>query len=301
MKDALGQFCIYQDVFDFEQFLKYLGIGSSKRRRLEIPRNLLNRKFKKGDQFALSLDVLNHQEVSPCYVGPEIKILYCLQDILVVSKPAGVAGFPLLYSQRNNVLSYLRSSSEYLDVLQVGEFPERGAIMRLDNETSGVLIFARNKRSFEQLRGNFEALVKKKLYLAIVQGKTDDAFELIHFFSNLNKGGKKVICSDVEKANSKKGTIHCRRLDFNQEKNLSLLLVELEQGHRHQIRAQLSHYGRPILGDDLYSGQSAARVFLHCYRYELEFKQQKMKFQDDSCPLFSLFFDLNRCLEMVGD
>jgi 23S rRNA pseudouridine1911/1915/1917 synthase len=76
----------------------------------------------------------------------------------------------------------------------------------------------------------------------------------------------------------------------------SLLMIELKTGLRHQIRAQLSYLGFPILGDELYGGNKAERLYLHAWRYEWsEFVE------DNHMDLFDRFFDLNRAFQMCHD
>ena len=79
-------------------------------------------------------------------------------------------------------------------------------------------------------------------------------------------------------------------------KGVSLVLVNLKTGLRHQIRAQLSFLGFPILGDELYGGRKAERVFLHALRYEFS-----DIVEDSNAELFNIFFDLNRALQMTHD
>ena len=78
--------------------------------------------------------------------------------------------------------------------------------------------------------------------------------------------------------------------------NNSLVLVNLQSGLRHQIRAQLAALGFPILGDELYGGSRAERLFLHAWRYEWSEIEE-----DNSADLFDGFFDLNSGLKMAHD
>jgi 23S rRNA-/tRNA-specific pseudouridylate synthase len=88
------------------------------------------------------------------------------------------------------------------------------------------------------------------------------------------------------------------QLDFETimtQENKSLVLINLKHGLRHQIRVQMAEIGFPLLGDEFYGGTSAERLFLHCWRYEMD----EGVFEDTEAELFDNFFDLNSLLEMI--
>jgi 23S rRNA pseudouridine1911/1915/1917 synthase len=102
--------------------------------------------------------------------------------------------------------------------------------------------------------------------------------------------------TDSQKPDSTEGVLKVKKVLGKEGK--SLLLVKLETGLRHQIRAQLSHLGFPILGDELYGGMKDQRVYLHALKYEWEAEAEA---EDSEAELFDRFFDLNSALQMSHD
>jgi len=92
--------------------------------------------------------------------------------------------------------------------------------------------------------------------------------------------------------------LEVHKLHSNREH--SLLLVELKQGHRHQIRFQLSELGYPIIGDQLYGNQQADRMYLHCLSYLVD-DCGKRWFTCHPDQLFYKFFDIDCALEVVAN
>src|SRR5690606_20852359 len=78
--------------------------------------------------------------------------------------------------------------------------------------------------------------------------------------------------------------------------NLTLVMVVLKTGIRHQIRAQLSTLGFPILGDTLYGGSESDRIYLHSWLYQWDFVVR-----DNDAELFSNFLALDSALQMASD
>jgi 23S rRNA-/tRNA-specific pseudouridylate synthase len=88
-----------------------------------------------------------------------------------------------------------------------------------------------------------------------------------HFFDSREEKGKRVVVRDAGVGTV--GELALRPLEFNSEKNMSLMEVTLTTGLRHQIRAQLAHLGHPLIGDTFYGGRVAARLYLHALNYSL--------------------------------
>jgi 23S rRNA-/tRNA-specific pseudouridylate synthase len=171
---------------------------------------------------------------------------------------------------------------------------DRGLLFRLDYETSGVMVLAKNERFLKSMRENFDTAMKRKFYWAIVEGEFDKEGRWTHYFKPTGHKGTKQKVSEFETADTHVGTLSVLKISSNQGK--SLLLVNLKTGLRHQIRAQLSYLGFPILGDELYGGKQAERLFLHALRYEFT-----DTVEDTNAELFNVFFDLNGTLQMSHD
>jgi len=242
----------------------------------------------------LPIELVNHMMINSIYEGPSIQILKETNDYLAVHKPSGIHSHPHSYNDTNTVLNFLQASNHF-SCLQVNrQLYDRGLLFRLDYETSGVLILAKTESFFAKMRSHFDQAMKSKMYLAIVEGAFNQEGEWSHYFMASGPKGAKQKVSSQGVEGSHQG--HLKIKNILQAGGKSLLLIELKTGLRHQIRAQLAFLGFPILGDDLYGGSKADRLFLHAWRYEWE-----EIIEDKNADLFERFFDLNSAFKMCHD
>lgn len=253
-----------------------------------------NRVVKKGEVARLPLNLVNHMKINPAYEGPEIRILHETEDIIVLHKPPFIHCHPLIYSDKDTLLNFLVTKNKW-EALNVNtQNYDRGLMYRLDYETSGVIVLAKSEKYLRFMRENFDSAMKRKFYWAIVEGDFDKEGRWTHHFKPTgHKGVKQKVFDDPEEG-SFEGTFSALKVSTNQ--GTSLVLVNLKTGLRHQIRAQLAHLGFPILGDELYGGKKADRLFLHALRYEFS-----EIVEDPDAELFNILFDLNGCLQMTHD
>lgn len=123
---------------------------------------------------------------------------------------------------------------------------------RLDRNTTGLVVFAKNEESLSILFDKFRNREIEKIYNCVVDGilpKKQDTLES-YLFKDTKKS--KVYISDIKKDKYQKIVTSYKVLKENKEKDISLLEVLLHTGKTHQIRAHLSHIGHPILGDGKY-------------------------------------------------
>lgn len=253
-----------------------------------------DRAIRAKDITRFPVDFINHLKINPHYQGPEVIILKETDQYLVLHKPAGIHCHPQCYSDQDTLLNFLAQKKNF-DPLNVNlSHYDRGLLYRLDFETSGVMVVAKNEAFFEQIRGNFQTQMKSKYYWAIVDGSFDQEGEWIHFFKATGVKGSKQLVIDHSLGDAFEGTLKVQKVMEAQGK--SLVLVKLKSGLRHQIRAQLSKLGFPILGDELYGGKKAQRLFLHALHYDWG-----ETVEDPYADLFQLFFDLDRALKMSHD
>lgn len=242
----------------------------------------------------LPLSFVNHMKINPSYVGPEISIITENEDIIVLHKPPGVHCHPHNYDDKDTLLNFLVTKNKW-EALTVNEdHYDRGLMYRLDFETSGVIVLAKSEKYLKYMRQHFVTAIKKKFYWAIVEGDFDKEGRWTHHFKATGHKGVKQKVLDHEVEDSSEGTLSVMKVSTNQ--GTTLVLVNLKTGLRHQIRAQLAHLGFPILGDELYGGRKAERLFLHAFRYEFS-----EIVEDPNPELFQLFFDLNGTLQMCHD
>ena len=253
-----------------------------------------DRAVRKKEVVALPLDLVNHLLINPEYQGPEVRILGETSDFLILHKPPGVHCHPLRYQDTDTLLNFLVSIKKW-DALSINTTQyDRGLLYRLDYETSGVMVLAKNEKALTSIRESFNTSMKRKFYWAVVEGDFDQEGLWTHHFKATGQKGVKQKVSDFASELSQEATLAVKKVCS--QDGLSLVLVNLKTGLRHQIRAQLAHLGFPILGDELYGGRKAERLYLHALRYEFT-----ETVEDSNPELFQVLFDLNSALQMSHD
>jgi 23S rRNA pseudouridine955/2504/2580 synthase/23S rRNA pseudouridine1911/1915/1917 synthase len=182
-------------------------------------------------------------------IDKDFTILYEDEDILVINKSGNLPCHPSgRYFTRT--LWYLLKNNKRLDYM--------GMINRLDRETSGVVLIAKNKAAARCCRKQFERRTVQKHYSALVEGPFPQ--EPIHARGTIeltkdSKIRKKYKFSTVSSGDKHAaGGKFCETIFENQEcfKEISLISAELKTGRTHQIRATLNSLGYPVVGDKLY-------------------------------------------------
>jgi len=191
---------------------------------------------------------------------------------LVVAKPAGIHSVAQRASDAPSVEAWLRAERP-----ELVELDECGLVHRLDYETSGFLLFAKDADTRERLREAFSGRGGdiRKTYLARVEGRLPErvmagAFTLS--FTSRHKGSAKVtVHTRGEPDTIGRCRWRVRSVAGADTATSTLLEVELlGPGRRHQIRAGLAHGGNPLLGDTLYGGHEAPHgPLLHAWRLEV--------------------------------
>ena len=215
-----------------------------------------------------------HSPSTTSQLLPELEILYEDQDILAVNKPAGLVTHPsgshYSDSLSNQVAAYFRSKDEPTKVRSIG---------RLDKETSGILLFARNQTAAARLQKQRENGISEKTYLAAVSGSmledTDGTFHAITtpLAPDPDNRLKMVISPGSSLPGSKpavtlysvlKSTAPGSRI------SASLVMLRLKTGRTHQIRVHMASLRHPLLGDSLYHLSDTTNLFsraaLHAWK-----------------------------------
>lgn len=198
---------------------------------------------------------------------------------VVVDKPAGVAVHALLPGEGGTLANAV--AGHFPECAEAAPEPrEGGAVHRLDVETSGCVLFARDPEAWEALRAQFRDQTVEKVYLALVAGRVRSGG--VTTVPLAQRGGRVVAVPDAE-AEEKlrgKGASKPRPAETHWEVERSferhtLLRVRIVTGVMHQIRAHLAHLGHPVAGDALYGGEAALvpgleRHFLHAWRLSFQ-------------------------------
>lgn len=198
-------------------------------------------------------------EEFPGRISPEemeLDILYEDDDLLAVNKRAGMETHPSRGNYRgtlaNGVMHYFKNAFTFR------------VITRLDRETSGVVLIAKNMVSAHRLN---EAMRLRKIikeYVAVVEGEPKEKSGIIDAPIKRGEGIRRIVAEDGKEAIT----------EYAVEKtvnNLSLVRLRPLSGRTHQIRVHLAHIGVPIYGDWLYGNQrEGERVRLHCAKVGFE-------------------------------
>jgi len=182
--------------------------------------------------------------------------------LIAVDKPAGRATQPLTYDEGGTVLNAVLA--RYPDMNGVGEGGlMSGVVHRLDRETSGVLLFARDDDAWGRARDAFAAERVRKVYRALVHGRLQDERDVE---LQLEHRGTRM------RVVSSGGLRAATRLRPIAERGEHTLVEAFPRtGRMHQIRATLAELGHPVVGDRLYgSSANEARHWLHALEIELD-------------------------------
>lgn len=183
--------------------------------------------------------------------------------LVVVEKPAGIATHPLRPDELGTVANAL--VARYPEMAKVGYHPrEPGLIHRLDNDTSGLLLAARKRKTFSKLRAQLKGGDIDKRYLALCAGEVRAPLRIESKLASKRHHRRVVrVVSD----NHSKGRIAVTEiLTSTLKADYSLVEVRVRSAMRHQIRAHLASRGHPLVGDSLYGGpqiEGLNRHFLH--------------------------------------
>jgi len=187
----------------------------------------------------------------------DLKIIYEDNNVLVIDKPAGTVVFPEGKTKKETLIDYI--IEKFPDLENTGNAPRYGMVHRLDKDTSGILLIAKNDKTLEFLQKQFKERKVKKKYFALVVGNVkNNSGEIKTLIGRSPKDGKKqrVYLPHEPGAERKREAITEynvveKFLDKN-EKNYTLLEVNIKTGRKHQIRTHLAYIGYPIVGDKLY-------------------------------------------------
>mgnify|MGYP003586900212 CR=1 FL=1 len=199
--------------------------------------------------------------------SPPFRVLLEDAAFVVLEKPSGQPVHPLDPDETGTTVNALLAA--YPETAHVG--PDRlfpAIVHRLDTETSGVLLAARDETAYRHLRGQFERHTVEKKYLALVAGVVRGSGRMEHVLSHADGPEHRMLASAP--GATPRGRRPMRAVtEYTVRRaagNATLLDIVIRTGVTHQIRCQLAAGGHPILGDALYGGVSegyAGRLFLH--------------------------------------
>ena len=152
---------------------------------------------------------------------------------------------------------------------------------RLDRQTGGLVVFAKTKRAASELSAIFAEHRNEKDYIAILDGVPQKEEGELRNILFADKRANKSYVVDRERKGAREALLSYKILSSSdyKDRNVSLARITLKTGRMHQIRAQLSHIGTPILGDGKYgSRENGCDVALWSYQLSFSLKDRKYNF-----------------------
>ena len=237
--------------------------------------------------------------IKPKYIP--FKVIFEDENILIVNKPEGVNIHPISRNDSNSLLNGIYHYIQYQSKFDKKVKPRQ--VHRLDQGTSGVTLIAKTPGVHHFYSKQFEHRNVEKEYYAIVEGDfekeqynkiTGSRSTNVRITSNLLHNEELKITTVSTKKDSKFAeTIVEFNSHFNKfgKRKFSLVKVKPKTGRKHQIRAHLSHYGYPILGDKIYGGQKYKRIMLHAYRLTIPSYKERSNWLTFEADLPEIFID----------
>jgi 23S rRNA pseudouridine1911/1915/1917 synthase len=217
--------------------------------------------------------VRNHDKIELTEPPPEkietlpeqipLEILFEDDDLIVINKPAGLVVHPGAGHREHTLVNALLNHCATLSGIGGKERP--GIVHRLDKETSGCLVVAKNDAAHRELSRQFAARTVEKIYLALVAGKLCKPTGVIEEKIGRHPIHRKRMSATAVRGRAAKTQYRVIR----SSERVSLVQCRLYSGRTHQIRVHLHHLGHPVLGDKIYAprlGKDFPRQMLHAWK-----------------------------------
>jgi len=205
----------------------------------------------------------------------KLDIIYEDKDILVVNKPAGLLTISTEKEKEKTLFHKV-----YMYIKKKNKNNKIFIVHRLDKDTSGIVLFAKNESLKLKLQNDWDNLAKERKYVTIVKGKvTKDKGQIISWLKETKTlmTYSSNVCNDGKKAITNYRVINSNDL-------YSFLDIEIKTGRKNQIRVHMRDMGNPILGDHKYGPKDGfRRMYLHAYKLVIEHPISKkiLEFETD--------------------
>jgi 23S rRNA pseudouridine1911/1915/1917 synthase len=225
-----------------------------------------NRKVKSGEYYSVNIPAAVPSQVAASDIP--LSIIYEDEDLLVIDKPAGMTVHPAPGHTDDTLVNALLSHcGESLS--GIGGVQRPGIVHRIDKDTSGLLVVAKNDAAHQHLSAQLATRALSREYLCIVKGMpVPPQGTITANIARSNTNRKKMA---VVKTGGREAVTHYKLLQ--RLNNSAFLQCNLETGRTHQIRVHLAHIGHSIIGDTVYGrklkGLDFPRQALHAARLKL--------------------------------
>lgn len=203
--------------------------------------------LKENDVITVELPESKEANIMPEKI--DLDILYEDDDIIIVNKERGMVVHPANGNYSGTMVNSLMYSHK--DTLSsINGIIRPGIVHRIDKDTSGILVVAKNDNAHKELSKQFKTHSINRKYIALVKGIIkEDALDVDLPIGRSSKDRKKMAVTDK---NSKRAVTHILVLRRYYNSNITLVEATLETGRTHQIRVHMSYLGHPLLGDEVY-------------------------------------------------
>jgi 23S rRNA pseudouridine1911/1915/1917 synthase len=231
-------------------------------------------KVKEGDKIEVKIeDAVVAENVEPWDF--DLEVLKENKNFVLINKPPFVSVHPALGQKENTIVNAL--VHKYQDSLSGVKNLKPGIVHRLDKDTSGCLLVAKNDKAHVFYADQFKDRKVKKTYLALVNGVVDPAEGTID--SPVGRSYKDRKKMSVHTFTGRNAVTHYKVV--KSYKDCSLVEVDIETGRTHQIRVHLAAIGYPVIGDTTYGSKKTNNFFRDEYGLERQFLHaQKLSFKD---------------------
>ena len=221
----------------------------------------VRRTLKTNDILKITITETEKNNIEP--IKGELDILFEDEDIIAVNKPANMPTHPTKY--------HLTDTLANLVCGHLGKNFVFRAVNRLDKDTTGVVLIAKNRYSAEMLNKQIRSKEIEKTYMAICQGTLNgDGIIEAPIKKETERGIKRIVSPDGQYAKTQYFAI-------NIQDNHTLVKLCPKTGRTHQLRVHMAHIGHPLYGDYIYGKECASRTLLHCSQMEFTHPETKKK------------------------
>jgi 23S rRNA pseudouridine1911/1915/1917 synthase len=222
-----------------------------------------------GDRIHISLPPSEPLELEPESIP--LDILYEDEQLIIINKPAGLVVHPAPGNETGTLVNALLSHCP--DLAGIGGVQRPGIVHRLDKDTTGALVVAKNDYAHQHLQAQLKAKTAYRQYLAIVHGVPKQERGTVNLPIGRHRGDRKKMAVIPVEQGGREAITHWQILE--RLGNYSLMKFRLETGRTHQIRVHSAQLGHPIVGDPVYSsgrslGVNLSGQVLHAQKLILE-------------------------------
>ncbi|MDH3004297.1 MAG: RluA family pseudouridine synthase [Candidatus Shikimatogenerans sp. JK-2022] len=232
-----------------------------------------NKKLKNNDKIYFFHKKNNKKNINYIYSNNklDVKIHYEDNNIIIINKNPGLIVHPGHGNYKNTLINwlkfYINNKSNFNNFNYL--YYRYGLLHRLDKNTSGLLMIAKNIKTYNYIKNQFLNKTIKKKYLALIWGTPKKEKDIIKNYIGRNKKNRiKMMVIN----NNKYGKYSITKYKILKNyKILSLIKCNLKTGRTHQIRVHLKYIGHPIFNDDLYGGNKIPNKYFYRYRTNIKY------------------------------